>query len=47
VIFDVMKPNPVKQIKAHQKVLSAMDIHEDKGIVTASHDGTVCFWKLK
>lgn len=47
VVFDVMKPTPIKQIKAHQKVLSAMDIDEDKGIVTASHDGTVCYWKLK
>jgi hypothetical protein len=47
VIFDIMKQTPIKQIKAHQKVLSTMDIHEDKGIVTACHDGTVCYWKLK
>lgn len=44
-IYDLMKPKPIRQIKAHEKVLSAMDLHESGGLVTASHDGTVAYWK--
>jgi len=26
--------------------LSGLDIHENTGLVTGSHDGTVCYWKI-
>ena len=44
-IYDLMKKEPVKTIQAHKQVLSAIGLHEDGGMVTASHDGTVCYWK--
>ena len=45
-IYDLMKKQPVKSIPAHKEVLSAIGIHEAGGMATASHDGTVCYWKL-
>lgn len=45
-IYDLMRPQPVKVIPAHKQVLSAIGIHETGGIVTASHDGTVCYWSV-
>lgn len=45
-IYDLMKKNPVKSIQAHDKVLSALDLHEQGGLVSASHDGTLCYWKI-
>lgn len=45
-IYDIMKKNAIKEIKAHEKVLSCIDLHEAGGMVTASHDGSVCYWKI-
>ena len=45
-VYDLMKKQPVKSIQAHSSVLSAISVHETGGMVTASHDGTVCYWKM-
>ena len=45
-IYDLMRQQPIKMIQGHKKVLSAIGIHEVGGLVTASHDGTVCYWKI-
>jgi mitogen-activated protein kinase organizer 1 len=45
-IYDLMKKDPIKSIQAHKQVLSAIGIHETGGMVTASHDSTVCYWDL-
>jgi hypothetical protein len=41
-----MKKTPVKEIAAHEKVLSAIDLHDSGAMVTASHDGSINYWKL-
>ena len=45
-IYDLMRKTPLKSIQAHSKVLSAIGIHENSGIATGSHDGSVCYWKI-
>lgn len=45
-IYDLMKKQPVKVIQAHKQVLSAISLHETGGLVTASHDATVAYWKI-
>lgn len=45
-IYDLMKRQPAKVIQAHKQVLSAINLHETGGLVTASHDGTVGYWKI-
>lgn len=44
-VYDLLRQTPAKTIPAHEKVLSAVDMHEESGYITASHDGTVCYWK--
>ena len=45
-VYDIMKKTPIKEIAAHEKVLSAIDLHDSGAMVTASHDGSVNYWKL-
>lgn len=45
-IYDIMKSTPVKSYQAHTKVLSALDWHETGGVVSGSHDGSLCYWKI-
>lgn len=45
-IYDIMKKDPIKSISAHEKVLSALDLHESGGMISGSHDGTIAYWKI-
>jgi WD40 repeat protein len=45
-IYDIMKQRPIKSIAAHEKVLSALDLHESGGMISGSHDGTIAYWKI-
>jgi mitogen-activated protein kinase organizer 1 len=45
-IYDILKKEPIKSIQAHEKVLSTLDFHEFGGMVSASHDGSVSYWKI-
>lgn len=41
-----MRKTPIKSIQAHDKALSSIAIHENTGLVTGGHDGTLCYWKI-
>ena len=45
-IYDLMKSAPVQSIQAHRSVLSSIGIHEQGGMVTAAHDGSIAYWSL-
>ena len=45
-VYDLMKSAPVQSIQAHRSVLSSIGIHEQGGMVTAAHDGSIAYWSL-